>query len=495
LTAALQGHGYKAYPYHARLEPHQRQAAQEAFAAEKCDLIVATVAFGMGIDRSNIRFVLHTAMPKSIEHYQQETGRAGRDGLEAECILLHSGRDFFTWKSIIEKSGSEEGVDPAFIPNALKHLGDMDRYCRGALCRHKALVHYFGQSLKTEACAACDICLGDTEPVPDTLVVAQKILSCVARVQERFGAGHVISILRGENTEKVRKFNHDKLSTYGLLKDHGKADIRDWIYQLIGQQVLVQNDLQLSSGEKVPILGLNEASWEVMRKQRQVRLIRPARRDKPEKAKAEAISWEGVDRSLFEELRVLRRRVAEERSQAEGHPVQPYLIFSDNTLRELARLRPSTLETMRQVHGIGDIKLRDLGKRFLQAILDYCQLHNLPMNNKAPANAAESAKLPPRPNPVRTVAFQQFRQRAAIEDVMHQTSRARSTISDYLCQFIREERPLTIDCWVSKDLYQQVAAAARKMGTERLQPIYLALGEQVSYDDIRLVVTHLTTTR
>src|SRR5262249_47363258 len=261
LASQLRQRGFKARAYHAGLGADERRAAQEDFAAERCDLIVATVAFGMGIDRGNIRFVLHTAMPKSIEHYQQETGRAGRDGLEAECVLLHSGADYLTWKSVLEKSAAEPGVDPSFLPNALQHLNDMDRYCRGATCRHRALVQYFGQRLENVQCSACDLCLGDTEEVPDAVVVAQKILSCVARVQERFGVGHVISVLRGENTEKIRKFHHDELTTFGLLQDCHKADVRDWIYQLIGQQVLVQQDLQLASGGTVPILCLNDASW------------------------------------------------------------------------------------------------------------------------------------------------------------------------------------------------------------------------------------------
>src|SRR5262249_12206028 len=163
--------------------------------------------------------------------------------------------------------------------------------CRGAVCRHRALVQYFGQTLPGDRCSACDLCLGDTEEVPEAVVVAQKILSCVARVQERFGAGHVISVLRGENTEKVRKFQPDQLSTYGLLREFGKAEVRDWISQLIGQQVLLQKELKLSSGESVPILGLNEASWEVMRKQRTVRLVRPARReDSPAPARADGVS-------------------------------------------------------------------------------------------------------------------------------------------------------------------------------------------------------------
>jgi ATP-dependent DNA helicase RecQ len=365
LAHQLRQRGYKARAYHAGMTADERRAAQEDFAAERCDLIVATVAFGMGIDRGAIRFVLHTAMPKSIEHYQQETGRAGRDGLEAECVLLHSGADYLTWKSIIEKSAQEGGAGPDYVANAIKHLDDIDRYCRGAVCRHKALVQYFGQAYELPTCGACDLCLGDMAPLPDALIVAQKILSCVARVKERFGIGHVIGVLRAEPSEKVTRFGHDRLSTYGLLRDRSKADIRDWIYQLISQKALAQNELLLASGDKVPILGLTAASWEVMRGQREVRLLQLVRRkrgEKVERSRAEAASWEGVDRALFEALRGVRRELA----VAIGKP--PYVIFTDDTLRELARVRPRTLEAMRGIRGIGDAKLRDYGVRFLRII-------------------------------------------------------------------------------------------------------------------------------
>jgi ATP-dependent DNA helicase RecQ len=489
LTEILNGHGYQARRYHAGLSSEERTATQEAFAAEQCDLIVATVAFGMGIDRSNIRFVLHTGMPKSVEHYQQETGRAGRDGLEAECVLLHSGADFLTWKYIIEKSAAESEAGPEFVASAMKHLSDMDRYARGAVCRHRALVEYFGQRYLVDRCGACDLCLGDNEPVADATMVAKKILSCVARVQERFGVRHVIDVLRGSESEKVLKFKHDQLSTYGLLRETSKDDIRDWIYQLISQQVLRQEDKVLPSGDKVPLLGLNEASWEVMRGQRTVRLVQLVRRKKGEKAersRAENVSWEGVDRELFEVLRDERRKLAEQRQ------VPPYVIFNDAVLRELARVRPSTLERMRLISGIGDAKLRDFGDRFLQIVRAQCSECGLRQDNAAgPAPPQEPPRASTRPKPHRDLAFAQFRQGAAVEDVMHQTGKARATICDYLTEYVREERPASITPWVAEELYQRVAMAARQVGTERLKPIYLALGEGVSYDVIRLVLAHL----
>jgi len=255
----------------------QRQATQEAFTAERCDVIVATVAFGMGIDRSNVRFVLHAALAQVAGALPAGDGPRRRDGLEAECVLLFSGGDLLTFKAIIEKSAAENAVDPSFVPSALKHLNDMDRYCRGAICRHRALVAYFGQQYEGPSCKACDLCLGDTLEVPDAVVVAQKILSCVARVKEGFGINHVVAVLRGKNTENVRKRGHDKLSTFGLLRAHSDPDLRDWVYQLIGQEVLMQ------VGTEYPLLKLNASSWDVMRGQRTVRLVQLARRKKGER--------------------------------------------------------------------------------------------------------------------------------------------------------------------------------------------------------------------
>jgi ATP-dependent DNA helicase RecQ len=385
LAAALQGNGYRARPYHAGMTSEQRQAAQEAFAAEKCDVIVATVAFGMGIDRSNVRFVLHTAMPKSVEHYQQETGRAGRDGLEAECILLFSGEDIMTWRWLIEKSAEEANAPPEFVAAALRHLEDMNSYARGAVCRHRALVEYFGQTYEAESCLACDLCLGDTEPVPDSLIVAQKILSCVARVKEKFGVGHVISVLRGENTDSIQRWGHHHLSTYGLLRDCRKNDLRDWIHQLIGQKVLLKEIIAMDGGGSFPLLKLNPASWEVMKGTRQVRLVQLARRKKgeaPRKSKADDRNWEGVDRDLFESLRQLRLQIATATDR------KAYWIFSDATLRELARVRPSSLARMRELYGVGDHKLREFGPPFLERITEHCRANSLPLDRPSERSQA-----------------------------------------------------------------------------------------------------------
>ncbi|MFO0930645.1 MAG: DNA helicase RecQ [Gemmataceae bacterium] len=467
LTARLRDRGVNALAYHAGLSNEERQRSQEEFAAERCDIVVATIAFGMGIDRSNVRFVVHIAMPKSLEHYQQETGRAGRDGLEAECVLLYSGGDVASMRAMIQKSAAE-AADRSFLPGVLKHLEDMDRFARGACCRHKALVGYFGQDYPAANCNACDLCLGDTEDLPDAKVAAQKILSCVARLKQRFGIGQVLDVLRGKNNEKVRKYGHETLTTYGLLKDATDAEVRDWIYQLIGQEVLVQTE------EEYPTLRLNEASWQVMRGERDVRLVRLVRRqkgDRPARSQAAAESWEGVDTDLFDRLKKLRRQLAEERQ------VPSYVVFGDNTLRELARLQPTTLEAMRQVYGIGEAKLRDFGGPFLDVILTYRREH--------PETAGSSrTRLTSRQQEL----FALFSQRLSVEAVVARTGLARSTVYDYLAAFVAHERVDSLAAWVDDDTCHRVRAAVRQVGAEKLRPIYVLLGEQVPYELIRVVV-------
>jgi ATP-dependent DNA helicase RecQ len=368
LADKLRKRGYDAVAYHAGLLPEERHEAQEKFTNEKCDLVVATVAFGMGIDRSNVRFVLHTAMPKSIEHYQQESGRAGRDGLEAECVLLYSGADLMQWKSMM----MNETSDAEHRESLVRHLNEMDRYCSGAMCRHRALVEYFGQPGTAGSCNACDICLGETEEVADALIVAQKILSCVYRVRESFGVSHVAGVLRGEDTDRIRARQHDQLSTYGLLKGHSRHDLREWIYQLIAQDFLAQTT------DEYPVLRLGTRAREVMKGFAEVKLRQPAvhkkdardarasgRGDRRASAEAANATLGEYDRALFDALRTWRREEAQERG------VPPYIIFSDRTLRELARVRPTTLHELRGVYGIGDAKLEAFGDAVVKRIREH----------------------------------------------------------------------------------------------------------------------------
>lgn len=480
MAEALRANGVKAAAYHAGMDKDQRARTQEAFAEEQLDVVVATVAFGMGIDRSNVRCVVHAAMPKTVEHYQQETGRAGRDGLEAECVMFYSAADVMRWESLIllsaEKIADPEARDAA-IAAQLELLDHMKRLCNGAACRHRALSRYFGQDYDKPSCGACDVCLGEIESMRDSTVLAQKILSCVARVEQRFGVGHVVDVLQGANTEMIRKCGHDQLSTYGLLRDMPKKTLTNLIYQLIDQELLSR-----TPGDR-PILQLNNASIEVLRSKRTVHLIDPSG-GSVRKTRVEAESWEGVDRGLFEKLRELRRSIALERG------VPAFVIFGDASLRELARVRPSTLESLRRVRGIGDQKLADFGERFLQAIAAYCQSHDLTTDQWAGSQAAAAIVMPGRPNAAKEKAFALFEKGHSIVEVVAQTGRAASTAVKYLLDFIEARKPDDVSCWVDAATYQRVLDAAGDSEDGRLTPLFEKLNGAVSYETIRIVLTH-----
>ncbi len=356
LAARLASDGIRAAAYHAGLDPETRRRAQDDFAEERIDVVVATVAFGMGIDHSNVRCVIHAAMPKSIEQYQQETGRAGRDGLEAECVALYSAADVLKWNSLLQRNA--DSVDTQ--KELLRH---MQRYCRGLHCRHRVLSEYFGQAYDKTDCGACDVCLGEVEGLIDATVEAQKILSCVARTGQRFGIGHVIDVLVGAQTERVRRLGHDRLSTCGLMHDVPRKQLTSMVYELIDQELLDR-----TSGDR-PIIMLNDASWEVLHGRRPVQLPRRAS-TRARRAAFDTTSWEGVDRELFERLRRLRREIARQRQ------VPAYVIFSDATLRDLARKRPATIVELRSVHGIGDRKQADLGPLVIEEIGRYATEHS-----------------------------------------------------------------------------------------------------------------------
>ncbi|MBI5361952.1 MAG: DNA helicase RecQ [Planctomycetes bacterium] len=376
-AAALKARGVKCVPYHAGMSSSERTRAQDDFLNERVDVVVATVAFGMGIDRPDVRFVVHQSLPKGIEQYSQETGRAGRDGLASECVLFFGGADFHGWKQLMEKSAREAEAGGAAtameeLEHALERLGHLWNFATGAACRHKQLVEYFGQAWELRAdaagCGACDVCLGEIATLPDSQVVAQKILSCVVRCGQRFGATHVTDVLRGAQNQRILQYGHQDLSTYGLLKDKSTKEVRAWIDQLVGQ-----GHLRVADGE-YPILFLSKSGIEVMKAARPVTLYVPviAEKKSAKRPTRHAIAAEDaseaaldVDERLFEHLRAFRRELAAERG------VPPYLVFNDKTLALFAAKKPATPEEFRAIKGVGDKKAADLGPLFLRTIAEF----------------------------------------------------------------------------------------------------------------------------
>jgi len=349
LTRTLTGQGYRVASYHAGMTDEERKKNQNAFTHDEVDIIVATVAFGMGIDKPNVRYVVHAAMPKSLEHYQQESGRAGRDGLEAECSLFFSGADYLTWKRILEDS------EPQMLETGAAKLGQMYRYCTGASCRHRTLLQYFNQHLEKGNCGACDICLAEVEGVPDALVLAQKILSSILRQGERFGADYTAAVLTGSREDRILANRHDKLSTYGLLKESGRSAVRDWIEQLADQEYIER------SGE-YGVLRVTEKGRLILKGDAKPLLLEPSRKKPARKALAANGFSLSADPDIIEALRKLRTELARQRR------VPAYIIFGDATLRDLASKAPSTPEELLRVSGIGLKKLEQYGERILEVL-------------------------------------------------------------------------------------------------------------------------------
>ena len=362
LAAKLSADGIKAKPYHAGLEGKERATHQELFLRDDLRVITATIAFGMGINKPNVRFVMHYDLPKNIESYYQETGRAGRDGLPSDCVLLFSANDVVKQRRFIEEKGEREQQI------AHEQLRGMIHYAETRDCRRATLLKYFGEDFGEAACDGCDNCLNPRETFDGT-VHAQKFLSCVYRVHEKhgfgFGLNHIVDVLCGADTEPIRQRDHDRLSTYGVGQD-----LKRGAWQAIGRELLRLGFVAAAPG-KFATLQLTGTGLAALRERKPITLTKPFDVDLVKRRKHRAGEIQ-CDERLFERLRALRRSIADKRD------VPAYIIFSDVTLREMARSCPTTPKEFGQIPGVGKQKLRDFAEPFTNAIKDYLATNSPP---------------------------------------------------------------------------------------------------------------------
>src|SRR5438477_6837883 len=368
LATKLNGDGVKAKPYHAGLEPKERTKHQELFLRDDARVITATIAFGMGINKSNVRFVVHHDLPKNIESYYQETGRAGRDGLPSECVLLFSASDVVKQRRFIEeKSEREQRI-------AQEQLREMIHYAETRDCRRATLLKYFGEQFPVP-CNGCDNCLEPRETFDGT-VHAQKFLSCVYRIHEKhgfgFGLNHVVDVLAGADTEAIKQRGHDKLSTYGIGRD-----VKRTAWLAIGRELLRLGFVAAAPG-KFATLQLTDAGRTALRERQPITLTIPFDVETAKRSKKHRVGEIECDQALFEQLRVLRRQIADKRD------VPAYVIFSDVALREMARAYPTTTADFGRIPGVGQQKLRDFAEPFTAAVRDYLanNSHQLSINSQ-----------------------------------------------------------------------------------------------------------------
>ncbi|NTU93763.1 MAG: DNA helicase RecQ [Chlorobiaceae bacterium] len=350
-AAMLSAKGFSALPYHAGLSDGERLRNQDAFIRDEVDIIVATVAFGMGIDKSNVRFVIHADLPRSIENYYQETGRAGRDGDEARCVMLFSMGDIPKVRFFIDSMLDEEER-----ARALSSLSKIVSFASSTVCRRKKLLGHFGEVYPEENCGSCDVCLG-TKEVTECTTEAQMLLSAIIRTDSRFGAGHIVDILVGADTQKVREFGHDRLNVYGLGKGKPKTFWRRLIDELAARRIVARSE------GLYPVLYPLERAMEVLKNGEKVEMVRvEAKRPGKHAARNAASDTLPGDQDLFERLRALRKELA----SSQGVP--PYIVFTDRTLHEMAARKPTTPAEMLAIPGVGESKLRKYAQPFLDLL-------------------------------------------------------------------------------------------------------------------------------
>ena len=471
--------GYSVCKYHGGMSEKARTQAQDDFTFDRTPIMIATNAFGMGIDKSNIRYVIHYNMPKDLESYYQEAGRAGRDGDNAKCILLFSRADIITNKFLIEQTSSDTNHKVEY-----DKLNDMIDYCNTDKCLRKYILEYFGENPDFDNCNNCSNCLSQIE-LTDITEDSKKILSCIKRMHERFGSGLVTDVLKGAKSAKIKTLGFDSLSTYGIMSEYSKDTIKDLIYYLVTEGYIN------SIGDKYPILVLDQTAQDILFHNKKVFIKRKIEKILPKTISSEETSQIDYDKKLFEILKALRKEIAQLNN------IPPFIVFTDVSLKEMSTYFPINVENMLKISGVGVSKLEKYGKIFIDTISKYVEENNIsipedtritPNINKPHLNNAEPKKTKEHKEDTKIISYNLYNEGKSIDEIAKIRGLGRTTIENHLLKCYE----LGLDIDLEKDIQTQfkdiIFNAIKLIGFEKLRPLKDALPDKVTYLDIHYYI-------